>query len=97
MRQSTGASTFKGFDLSNRDYRVTTFECAECPNRCNIRRVLFDGEKPLFYGSRCEKYDVKKKVPSQPDLFAERRTWSTPRSRTSVPDARVSAFRACCT
>ncbi len=51
MRQSSGASTFKGFDLSNRDYRVTTFECAECPNRCNIRRVLFDGEKPLFYGA----------------------------------------------
>ena len=75
MRQSSGASTFKGFDLSNRDYRVTTFECAECPNRCNIRRVLFDGEKPLFYGSRCEKYDVKKKKASScaaPDLFAER-------------------------
>ncbi len=75
MRERSGASTFKGFDLSKRDYRVTTFECAECPNRCNIRRVLFDGEKPLFYGSRCEKYDVKRKKASSdaaPDLFAER-------------------------
>ncbi|MGC1454979.1 MAG: acyl-CoA dehydratase activase [Nitrospirota bacterium] len=74
MRERSGASTFKGFDLSKRDYRVTTFECAECPNRCNIRRVLFDGEKPLFYGSRCEKYEVKKKASSVAlrDLFAER-------------------------
>ncbi len=62
MRERTGASTFKGFDLSKRDYTVTTFECAECANRCDIRRVVFDGEKPLFYGSRCEKYEVKKKA-----------------------------------
>ena len=73
MRESTGTSRFKGFDLSKRAYTVTTFECAECANRCDIKRVSFDGEKPLFYGSRCEKYDVKKKTsgaePLQ-DLFA---------------------------
>ncbi len=74
MRESRGRSTFKGFDLSRRSYTITTFECAECANRCDIRRVIFDGEKPLFYGSRCEKYDVKKKTAgadSLPDLFAE--------------------------
>ncbi len=36
-----------------------------------------DGEKePLYYGSRCEKYDVKRKknidAQNMPDLFAER-------------------------
>ncbi|MGE5750844.1 MAG: acyl-CoA dehydratase activase [Nitrospirota bacterium] len=75
MREGTGRSTFKGFDLSKRAYSISTFECAECANRCDIRRVSFDGEKPLFYGSRCEKYDVKKKSsPSGvlPDLFSER-------------------------
>ncbi|MGE5172251.1 MAG: acyl-CoA dehydratase activase-related protein, partial [Betaproteobacteria bacterium] len=75
MRGSSGASTFKGFDLSKRAYSITTFECAECANRCEIRKVSFDGEKPLFYGSRCEKYDVKKKSSISavlPDLFAER-------------------------
>ncbi len=77
MRERSGESTFKGFDLSKRAYNVTTFECGECANRCDIRRVVFDGEKPLFYGSRCEKYDVKKKTQSSgavPDLFAERET-----------------------
>ncbi len=75
MRADAGTSGFKGFDLSTRAYSVTTFECAECANRCDIKRVSFDGEKPLFYGSRCEKYDVKKKsavAHALPDLFAER-------------------------
>lgn len=74
MRAGTGKSGFKGFDLSKRSYSVTTFECTECANRCDIKRVSFDGEKPLFYGSRCEKYDVKKKSAAHalPDLFAER-------------------------
>jgi len=75
MRERSGTSAFKGFDLSKRAYTVTSFECAECANRCDIRRVVFGGEKPLFYGSRCEKYDVKKKTASSgvlPDLFAER-------------------------
>ncbi len=74
MRGSAGRSAFKGFDLSKRAYTISTFECAECANRCDIRKVIFDGEKPLFYGSRCEKYDVKKKngeAGSLPDLFAE--------------------------
>lgn len=75
MRERSGTSTFKGFDLSKRAYTVTSFECAECANRCDIRRVVFGSEKPLFYGSRCEKYDVKKRTSSSavlPDLFAER-------------------------
>jgi len=70
-----GPSSFKGFDLSKRAYRVSTFQCAECANRCDIRRVVFEGEQPLFYGSRCEKYDVKKERGGEeklPDLFAER-------------------------
>ncbi len=81
MRACGGTSGFKGFDLSKRAYTITTFECAECPNRCDIRKVNFEGEKPLFYGSRCEKYDVKKKVntcETIPDLFAEREKLMTP-------------------
>ena len=72
--QNGRPSSFKGFDLSKRAYTVTTFQCAECANRCDIRRVVFDGEQPLFYGSRCEKYDVKKREKEDrlPDLFAER-------------------------
>ncbi len=71
----SGRSGFKGWDLSNRPYELTSFECRECANRCEIRRVSVQGEKPLFYGSRCEKYDVdrtRKRRDDLPDLFKER-------------------------
>ena len=67
-------SSFKGFDLSQRRYEITTFECTGCSNMCLIRKVSVEGEKPLFYGSRCEKYDVvrRSKGSDLPDLFAAR-------------------------
>lgn len=67
-------SNFKGFDLSQRRYEQTSFECKGCPNLCLIRKVSVEGEKPLFYGSRCEKYDVIKRTKGSdlPDLFEER-------------------------
>ena len=67
-------SSFKGFDLSQRRYEHSSFECKGCPNLCLIRKVSVEGEKPLFYGSRCEKYDVIKRTKgtSIPDLFEER-------------------------
>jgi predicted CoA-substrate-specific enzyme activase len=71
----SGKSTFKGWDLSERPYELTSFECKECPNHCEIRKVTVKGEKPLFYGSRCEKYDVdrtRQRRDDLPDLFAER-------------------------
>jgi predicted CoA-substrate-specific enzyme activase len=67
-------SGFKGFDLSQRRYEQSSFECKGCPNLCLIRKVSVENEKPLFYGSRCEKYDVIKRTkgPDFPDLFEER-------------------------
>ncbi len=67
-------SSFKGFDLSKRRYEHSSFECKGCENLCLIRKVSVEGEKPLFYGSRCEKYDVirRTKGSSLPDLFEER-------------------------
>ncbi|MBW2092694.1 MAG: CoA activase, partial [Deltaproteobacteria bacterium] len=76
MRERTWEkSNFKGFDLSERRYEITSFECNGCSNACEIRKVTLEGEAPLFYGSRCEKYDVKKKEAAEsgiPDLFTER-------------------------
>jgi len=71
-----GKTSFKGFDLSRRGYSIKSFECKECDNHCEINMVRVEGEKtPLYYGSRCEKYDVKRKMSLSseiPDLFAER-------------------------
>ncbi len=71
----SGTTHFKGWDLSQRPYELSSFECRECTNQCEIRKVAVKGEKPLFYGSRCEKYDVdrtRKRRDDIPDLFAER-------------------------
>ncbi len=75
MEERTWEHTgFKGFDLSQRRYEQTSFECKGCPNLCLIRKVSVEGEKPLFYGSRCEKYDVIKRTKRSDlsDLFEER-------------------------
>jgi predicted CoA-substrate-specific enzyme activase len=78
MRERTWReSRFKGFKVSETNYTISTFECHGCPNTCTIRKVKVEGEKrPLFYGSRCDKYDVAQDEGQDkrelPDLFAER-------------------------
>ena len=55
-------TNFKGFELSRRSYDISSFECKGCPNVCEINKIRIEGEKGhLFYGGRCEKYDVRKK------------------------------------
>ncbi len=67
-------TTFKGFELSQRPYEISSFECKGCPNVCEINRVKIVGEEGfLFYGGRCEKYDIRKrKTSGLPDLFSFR-------------------------
>jgi len=75
MEQSDGTSKFKGFDLSKRKYTIDTFECQDCSNHCEIRRVSVEGMDPLHYGSRCGKFDEEKresKGKHLPRLFRER-------------------------
>lgn len=93
MREGMGTTAFKGFDLSNRAYSATSFECAECSNRCDVRRVSFDSEQPLFYGSRCEKYDVKKNsagADEKQDLFLLRENLIAPEETGSPNQGKPS-------
>ncbi|MFP4056010.1 MAG: acyl-CoA dehydratase activase [Candidatus Brocadiia bacterium] len=75
QREVVGRSRFKGFDLTDRQYTVESFECEDCPNMCEVRRVSVAGEAPLHYGSRCGKYDEEKRTSlgeHLPRLFRER-------------------------
>jgi len=67
-------SKFKGFSVSKKEYNIYSFECNGCANRCEIKKVEFKDDKPLFYGSRCEKYEIPRgdKGKNLPDLFTER-------------------------
>jgi len=72
----TGITKFKGFDVRNVAFTSTKFTCKDCNNLCEIRMITIEGEKKsLFYGGRCEKYEVddrKKKIDDIPNLFVER-------------------------
>ncbi len=75
LRQGERPTRFKGFDLSSRKFDLETFECKACSNHCEIHSIKARGEKPLFYGSRCDKFDVdhvRTRKNNLPDLFAER-------------------------
>ncbi|MFQ5428261.1 MAG: acyl-CoA dehydratase activase [Thermodesulfobacteriota bacterium] len=85
---------FSGFDLGSKKHTIDTFDCTDCSNVCNIRKVVVDGANPIYYGGRCDKYDVKdgteKKV-DLPDLYQEREKllYSTYRGKVARTDAPV--------
>lgn len=74
FEQGLVKSKFKGFDIAQKGYEISTFECMDCSNRCEVRRVYQEGEEPLYYGGRCEKYEIKgrNKEVNIPNLYAER-------------------------
>ncbi len=55
------STVFKGFDLYKRKYNLSSFPCEDCSNHCEIRVVEIENESPLYYGARCEKYEVDKR------------------------------------
>jgi predicted CoA-substrate-specific enzyme activase len=67
---------FKGFEIRNRSYVTDNFECKRCNNHCEIRRIRVEGDKkPLYYGGRCDYYDVRErkgKGKEIPNYFVER-------------------------
>jgi len=58
---SAPKSKFKGFDsLATVEYTVETFTCEHCPNHCEVKQVTLPDSEPLYYGSRCDRYNLKK-------------------------------------
>jgi predicted CoA-substrate-specific enzyme activase len=51
-------SKFKGFqEVLDADCALSIFTCKTCDNNCAITRLQSPGEKPTFFGSRCDLYD----------------------------------------
>ena len=76
--QTRSESRCKGFDLRSVQYSFDTFECEDCANRCEVHVVKIqaeEGERTLYYGSRCGKFDESKRDSlgkHLPRLFDER-------------------------
>jgi len=56
-------SNFRGFEnLVSVEYSVESFTCEHCPNHCEIKKVQLPNTEPLYYGSRCDRYNLRKKA-----------------------------------
>ena len=64
------SSKFRGFELAHIDYTVESFTCEHCPNHCEIKKVQLPDTDPLYYGSRCDRYNLKKERQKIEDLGA---------------------------
>jgi predicted CoA-substrate-specific enzyme activase len=74
---SHNGTRFRGFDLGERRYESSVFDCRACPNLCQVSRVTMGGDPPFFYGARCDRFEEAGRGPADrsaavPDHFAER-------------------------
>jgi predicted CoA-substrate-specific enzyme activase len=46
---------FKGFQLADFDYQISSFTCQDCENHCEITQIMQSGEAIASNGSRCGK------------------------------------------
>ncbi len=55
---STGGETkFKGFGISEADFRTSSFICKACPNLCEISRISLNGKALAMWGGRCDLWE----------------------------------------
>lgn len=47
---------FKGFDRLSLDFTPTSFECNDCPNMCEVIKVVSGDEVLAVWGDKCGKY-----------------------------------------
>ncbi|MGD9393396.1 MAG: acyl-CoA dehydratase activase [Dehalococcoidia bacterium] len=66
-------SRFRGFQkLIDSECKLTTFVCKGCDNNCTITQMRMEGEKPTFYGSRCDRYDSALTQEKRETFFEQR-------------------------
>ncbi|MBI4296275.1 MAG: 2-hydroxyglutaryl-CoA dehydratase [Chloroflexi bacterium] len=57
MKNDRRLSTFKGFNVSELEYRTSSFECKSCPNLCEITQLSISGKTLARWGGRCDLWD----------------------------------------
>jgi len=54
-----GKTNFKGFNIISKHYATKSFECADCPNNCEVVSILEDNIVLACWGDRCGKWNNK--------------------------------------
>jgi len=57
MVGSSNGSKFKGFGVSEVEYRTSSFICKSCPNQCEIARLSLNGQVLAHWGGRCDMWE----------------------------------------
>ncbi len=61
-----------------KDYEISSFDCCNCSNRCQVNRIVIEDEI-IHFGDTCERYTAqhgitkKEAKTDSPDLFRERK------------------------
>lgn len=56
--QDKDETSFKGFDASDFNYEVSSFNCDGCPNSCEIINIHQNDELVARWGSKCPKWEA---------------------------------------
>ncbi|MCY6484998.1 acyl-CoA dehydratase activase [Clostridium aestuarii] len=54
-----GKTSFKGFDIADREFVSQSFECKGCPNRCEVVNIKDGSSVVGCFGDRCGKWSEK--------------------------------------
>jgi predicted CoA-substrate-specific enzyme activase len=61
LREEIGSNghrtNFKGFEVSQTDFTVSSFVCKACPNLCEIAQISMDGKILGRWGGRCDLWE----------------------------------------
>ena len=57
MLQSKNGSQFKGFGISDIEYRTSSFECKSCSNLCEIAQLSVSNKVLARWGGRCDLWE----------------------------------------
>ena len=61
LREEIGSdgykTNFKGFEVSQTDFTVSSFVCKACPNLCEIAQISVDGKVLARWGGRCDLWE----------------------------------------
>lgn len=56
--KGTGKTNFRGFNISDLEYQITSFECSHCPNLCEVISIAVGGNAICRWGGRCERWQI---------------------------------------
>lgn len=57
MGVGRGGTKFKGFEVSQTDFHVSSFICKACPNQCEVAQLFVDSRILARWGGRCDMWE----------------------------------------